>query len=231
MLTYCCQQLYAILEILIIEGGDKMISVYVYVLDTMADWETGFITAELNSARFFKKNAEHVSLKTVSCSKDRIKTMGGISITPDCLIDDISVNEKTVLILPGADSWNDEKHTKIIKKANEILSSNGTVCAICGATVALANCGLLNNRPHTSNGIGFLEMFAPNYTGQSIYIDTPAVADHNLITASCTGSLLWAKLILKHLNVLTNNTLECWYKYFCTGKAEDYFALMQSLQH
>ena len=30
-----------------------MFTVYIYVLDTLADWELGYVTAELNSGRFF----------------------------------------------------------------------------------------------------------------------------------------------------------------------------------
>ncbi len=32
-----------------------MYTIYVYVLDTLADWEIGYVTAELHSGRFFKK--------------------------------------------------------------------------------------------------------------------------------------------------------------------------------
>ena len=31
-----------------------MMTVYVYVMDTLADWELGHVTAELHSGRFFK---------------------------------------------------------------------------------------------------------------------------------------------------------------------------------
>lgn len=206
-----------------------MFTIYVYILDTLADWETGYVTAELHSGRFFKKDAEKVSLKTVSNSNDLIKTMGGMTIVPDCLIEDIIVSETSVLILPGANTWSDPKHGAIIEKAKELLSSGGTVCAICGATVALANIGVLDNRPHTSNGSGFLEMVSPNYKGQSFYIDKPSVADHNLITASSTGGLLWAKQIIEHLGVFQSDTVEAWYNYFSTGKPEHFFALMQTL--
>ena len=206
-----------------------MYTVYVYVLETLADWELGYVTSELHSGRFFKKDAERVSLKTVSYSKEPIHTMGGLTVVPDCLIDDIAVNETSVLLLPGADTWNDPKHGAIIKKASEFLSLGATVGAICGATVALANFGLLDSRRHTSNGHGFLEMFSPDYKGQDFYIDEPSVADNNLITASSTGSLLWAKQIIGHLGVFQSNTLELWYEYFSAGKAESYFALMQTL--
>lgn len=206
-----------------------MITVYVYVLDTLADWELGYVTSELNSGRFFKKDAPRVSLKTVSCSREPIKTMGGLTLAPDCVISDIVVSESSVLLLPGADTWNDPKHGAIIEKAREFLSSGATVCAICGATAALANFGLLDMRPHTSNGPGFLEMFSPGYRGQSFYIDRPSVADNNLITASSTGALLWAKQIIEHLGVFQSNTLDSWYDYFSTGEPKHFFALMQTL--
>ncbi|MDR2939488.1 MAG: DJ-1/PfpI family protein, partial [Clostridiales bacterium] len=126
-----------------------MYTVYVYVLDTLADWELGYVTAELNSGRFFKKGAASVSLKTVSCSKEPIKTMGGMTIMPDCLIDDMVVDKTSVLLLPGADTWNDPKHGAIIEKARGFLSLGAVVCAICGATAALGGAGLLDNRLHT----------------------------------------------------------------------------------
>ena len=69
-----------------------MFTVYVYVLETLADWELGYITAELCSRRFFRKDAPEVSLKTVAVSKDPIKTRGGLTVVPDCTIDDVVVS-------------------------------------------------------------------------------------------------------------------------------------------
>lgn len=73
-------------------------------------------------------------------------------------------------------------------------------------------------------------MMCPNYKGQDFYVDEAAVVNDNLITAGSTGGLLMAKHILKHLNVFRPETLEAWYAYFSTGKAEYFFALMQSIQ-
>lgn len=70
-------------------------------------------------------------------------------------------------------------------------------------------------------------MFVPEYKGTEFYVDSPAVADKNLITAGATGSLLWAKLIMERLNVFSEEALEAWYNYFKTGRAEYFFALMQ----
>lgn len=206
-----------------------MFTVYVYALDTLADWELGYVTAELSSGRFFKKAAPEVSVKTAAISKEPIKTMGGLTIVPDCTIDDILVSEKSVLLLPGANTWDNPKHGAIIEKAGELLSVGAMVCAICGATVALANAGLLDQRPHTSNGAGYLEMASPAYKGQKFFVDAPSVADHKLITASSTGALLWAKQIIEQLDVFQHNTLEAWYAYFSTGEVQHFFTLMQTL--
>lgn len=206
-----------------------MFKIYIYVLDTLADWELGYVTAELNSERFFRKDAPEVSVKTIAISKEPVKTMGGLTIVPDCSIDDIPMSEKSVLLLPGASTWDDPKHSAIIEKSGELLSAGAIVCAICGATVALADAGLLDQRPHTSNGAGYLEMASPAYKGQRFFVDTPSVADHNLITASSTGALLWAKQIIEQLGVFQRNTLEAWYAYFNTGEVQHFFALMQTL--
>ncbi len=206
-----------------------MYNIYVYVLDTLADWELGYVTAELNSGRFFKRGAEEISLKTVSCSKEPINTMGGMTIVPDCTIEDIAVSKASVLLLPGANTWGDPKHRAIIEKAGELLSFGATVGAICGATAALAGAGLLDERSHTSNGAGFLEIVCPNYKGQGFYVDEPSVSENNLITAGSTGALQWAKQIIEHLDVFSPDTLAAWYNYFSSGAPEHFFALMQSL--
>ena len=206
-----------------------MYTIYAYVLDTLADWEMGHVISELNSGRFFKKDSQRVVLTTVNDSKEPIKTMGGLTVVPDCVIDDIVVSETSVLLLPGADTWNTQKHRAIIKKAEELLDVGATVCAICGATAALADHGLLDQRRHTSNGPGFLEMLSPGYQGQSLYADKPSVTDGGLITAGSTGALLWAKQIIERLGVFEPDTLEAWYEYFSTGKPEHFFALMQTL--
>lgn len=206
-----------------------MLTIYTYLLDTMADWELGYVLAELNSGRFFKKGAQQLTMKTVGCTQAPIKTMGGLTVVPDSTIDEIAIHETSVLLLPGADTWHDPKHSAMIEKAGEMLACGATVCAICGATAALANAGLLDKRPHTSNGAGYLEMFAPGYRGQAFYMDAPSVTDNNLITAGSTGALPWAKQIIERLNVFEPDTLEAWYAFFRTGEPAHFFALMRTL--
>ena len=195
-----------------------------------SDWEIGYCLAELHSKRFFRKDAREISVKTVSLSKEPVKSMGGLTIVPDLTIKDVQANKDNVLILPGSDIWRESENFRILEIAKRFLEVGGLVAAICGATVALANIGILDDKKHTSNGVGFLNMFCPEYKGTDNYIDKSAVRDGNLITAAATGALDMARLILEYLDVFGAATLEHWYAYFSTGNADEFFAMMQSLQ-
>lgn len=207
-----------------------MAEVYVYVMETMADWELGYVMAELHSKRYFRKDAPEIEVKTVGDTKDAVQSMGGLTILPDYTMDEIKTKPSNLLILPGSNTWNDPKHEGILNKAEEFLKAGAGVAAICGATVALAERGLLDERQHTSNGVGFLDMMCPGYKGQKSYVDELSVVSDNLITAGSTGGLLMAKQILDYLHVFQAETLKAWYEYFSTGKAEYFFELMQTIQ-
>jgi putative intracellular protease/amidase len=205
-------------------------NVYLYVLDTLADWEIGFITAELNSKRYFDKNKEGVSLIKIGNTINPIKTMGGMSIVPDKSVDDITITDNDILILPGADTWMNEENKNIIKLVSERITTKTIIAAICGATVALANNGLLNSRHHTSNGKGFLEMVCSQYSGSNYYLDKPAVVDNNLITATYLAPLEFAYEILKKTNCVKENVLESWFQLYKTGETKYFYSLMEGIK-
>jgi putative intracellular protease/amidase len=202
---------------------------YLYVLDTLADWEIGFITAELNGGRYLDKSKEPVSLIKAGNTTDSITTMGGVSIKPDCSIDSVKFNSGDLLILPGADTWMDESNHKVIDIVAQIINENVIVAAICGATFALANKGLLNNRDHTSNDKDYLKMICPGYSGGDHYRDTPVVVDGNLITASGIAPLEFSYEIFKKTGAMKSNTVEAWYNLYRTKEAVYFYQLMDSL--
>ena len=212
-------------------GKIDSFDVYVYIQKGMADWEIGHVTSELYSKRFFRDGAPEIHVWTVGDTTEPRRSMGGLNIVPDTTVQNIETGEGTVLILPGSASWPELRDDPVMDVAEEILSSNGTVCAICGSTVALADRGLLDSRRHTSNGPGFLEHFSPNYRGSRMYEDVPAVSDGGIITAGSPGGLLWSKLILQHLSVFSPETLDAWYSYFDTCNPQYYYAIESSLNH
>lgn len=206
-----------------------MNKVYVYVLDTMADWELGYIISELNSGQFFKSNSKKFEIKTFSLTKKSIKTMGGLTVLPDITINDITIDEFDVLLLPGAYTWNNLIHKPVIDITKKFIEKGNLVGTICGATAALADEKLLDDIPHTSNSLEFLKQFSPNYNGEKNFLKDNAVLFKNIITANAAGSLLFAYLILKHLNVFSEDTLKEWYNYFNTGDFSYFYNLLKTL--
>lgn len=202
---------------------------YLYVLDTMADWEPSYVIAELHSGRYFKDRTLHYDVKTVSITPDPITTMGGVTILPDMTVDQISVHEAGVLILPGGETWLEAQHAPIFDCVSALLQANIPVAAICGATFGLAARGFLNNRQHTSNDRDYLKVICPAYEGEALYCYQPAVVDGDLITAAGIAPLDFARAILDKLEVFHPETLEAWYKLYQTQEAKYFFALMASL--
>jgi putative intracellular protease/amidase len=203
---------------------------YIYVLNTLADWEIGYLTAELNSGRYLDKTRPSVEIIKIGNTTEPIKTMGGITIVPDESIDNIKFKEDDLLILPGADTWMAEENKKIIDVVSDIIDKKVIIAAICGATIALANRGILNDRNHTSNDIEVLKMFCPEYSGENFYLNQPAVANDNLITSSGITPLEFSYEVLKRINVMKAETLEAWYQLYRTNESKYFYALMESIK-
>jgi putative intracellular protease/amidase len=202
---------------------------YLYVFDTMADWEPGYVIAELHSGRYFKDRTLNYDVKTVSVTPEPITTMGGLTILPDMTIDQVSVHDAGVLILPGGDTWLDARHDPVFNLVSALLQAHIPVAAICGATFGLAARGFLNDRRHTSNDRDYLKAICPPYEGEAHYLYQPAVVDGDLITATGIAPLDFAHAILDKLEVFHPETLEAWYQLYQTKEARYFFALMASL--
>lgn len=205
-------------------------TVYLYVFDTMADWEVGYLTAEIQSGRYWKKGCSPLKFVTLSNKKEPIKTMGGLMLLPDLGIDQLNLDGAAALILPGGDTWLDKIHDPILSITEKFLSKGSLVAAICGATMGLARAGFLNQRYHTSNDLGFLKMVCPNYTGEKYYREELAVTDENLITASGIAPLDFTVHVLKKLDLFLPEALSSWEKLYKTQKAEYFFDLMRLTQ-
>ncbi|PGA05978.1 type 1 glutamine amidotransferase family protein [Bacillus mycoides] len=203
--------------------------VYLYVFNTMSDWEYGHLIAELNSGRYFKKELAPLKVVTVGANNEIITTMGGLSIKPDISLDECTLESNDLLVLPGGTTWGESIHHPILKKIGEALKLGTIVAAICGATEGLANFGYLDSRKHTSNDLEYIKMVCPNYKGEQLYKMEPAVCDENLITASGVAPLEFAMEVLKKIDVFAPDTLHSWYNLNKTYKSEYFFQLMNSI--
>lgn len=205
-----------------------MDKIYMYVLNTMADWESGYLLQALTLQKMLPE--QKYQIITVGRTKQPIKTSGGITLVPDISIEQIKIDETAALLLIGADVWLDEEQQEILNLASRLIEKGVLVAAICGATLGLANMGLLDDRAHTSNAPFFLSGLASNYKGAEKYKECPAVLDENIITASSAGSLLWARYILEYLKLFSQETINAWYNYFATGDAHYFEELMTTFQ-
>ncbi len=204
-------------------------TVYLYVFNTMADWEVGYLTAELNSGRYYKKGLAPSKIVTVGIDKNPITTKGGLKILPDIELAECNVEHIDALILPGGDTWTETIHEPILKIAEQCLKQNILVGAICGATFGVAQKGLLDSREHTSNDLEYLKMVCLNYKGEKYYKNEPAVTDGNLVTASGIAPLEFTFYVLKALDVFSPQTLNAWYKLYTTHEFEYFSELMNSI--
>lgn len=205
-------------------------TVYLYVFDTMADWEIGYLTAELNSGRYYKKGLVPSKIVTVGLEKTPVTTMGGLTILPDIKLDECSIESTDTLILPGGETWTETIHEPILTIVERCLKEGTLVAAICGATMGLAQAGLLNSRPHTSNDLEYLKMICPAYTGEAYFKMEPAVTDGTLITASGIAPLEFSVQVLKAMGVFSSKTLDAWYSLNKTHESKYFYELMNSIQ-
>ncbi len=187
-------------------------TVHTAVYDTMADWEVGFATAHINNGHFQRRPGS-VRVVTVGATAEPVTTMGGLRITPDVVLDDLSPSDSAMLILPGADTWlTGDANMPFAEKAGEFLDAGVPVAAICGATGGLAAAGLLDHRRHTSNAAEFLA--STGYGGGALYVDEPAVTDGDLVTASGTAPVEFAREVLARLDLYEPAVLDAWYKLY-----------------
>ncbi len=204
-------------------------TIYVYVLDTLADWELGFALAEFHSGRYFTWPGEGYTVTTFGLTQEPVVTMGGLRIVPDRTVDEVVVEQAALLMLPGGATWGAPQHGPVLAKVPAFLAAGVPVAAICGATTGLAQAGVLNDRPHTSNDLGYLRATCPAYAGEAHYQAVPAVTAGDLITASGAAPLEFAYHIVKRLAVFSDETLDAWYKLYTTREPHYFFQLMQSL--
>ncbi len=186
-------------------------TVHLAVYDTLADWEVGAATAHINNPEWHREPGTF-RVVTVGISKDPITTMGGMRILPDVVLAELRPQDSVMLILPGGNNWFGDAGTPFAKKAREFLAAGVPVAAICGATLGLAQEGLLDERAHTSNDPAFLE--ASGYTGAAHYQAEPAVTDGDLITGSGIAPMEFAREVLARLDVYEPGTLDAWYRLF-----------------
>lgn len=202
---------------------------YLYVIDGMADWEPALLLAELNSGRSFREPDTRLPVRTIGATADPIVTIGGVRIVPDMAFADADMSDAAILVLPGSDDWQEDRNRPVLDAVEGLLARDVIVAAICGATVGLASVGLLDDRPHTSNDLQYLQHLVPSYAGGEHYVSTPVVRDGSLVTANGVAPVEFARETLAALDVMSEAALDAWLRLYTRHDPADYADLMAAL--
>ncbi|MDB1086020.1 DJ-1/PfpI family protein [Streptomyces sp. ACA25] len=187
-------------------------AVHVAVYDTLADWEIGHATAELNAGGW--------RVVTVAAGPEPVTTAGGLRVLPDLTLDELRPQDSALLILPGADLWGEGLLAPFAAAARTFLDAGVPVAAICGATFGLAAEGLLDDRAHTGAAPEVLAM--SGYSGGARYRDADAVTDRDVITAGPTDPEAFAREIFGRLGRFEPPVLDAWFRLFAHSDAAAY---------
>ena len=184
------------------------------ILSPYADWEAATLAAELNEE-------EGYCVKTVSSSKEPVKSIGGFSVTPDYTISEALNMEFAGLILIGGNAWRTDDAKQVKNLVNLAIQRNVVIGAICSATAFLGAMGMLNDIEHTSNNLNFLqERAGEKYTGERNYINQQSVRSGNCITANGTANLEFTRDVLIALEIMPAEEAEVWYSFYKQGSVE-----------
>ena len=187
-------------------------AVYLLVVEGFADWEPAHAVAEL------RRNGDY-RVEAVGLTSSAVRSMGGISVLPSKTLQEVDPADVALFILPGGDRWEQVPIESQLEATLKRLDGEGVpIAAICGATVAVSQIGLLRGRRHTSNGLDYLRSHVPGYAEADNYVDVPAVRDRKLITASGLADVEFAREIFEELEVLSPEDRATWAEIFRTAK-------------
>jgi putative intracellular protease/amidase len=188
-------------------------SVHLLVFEGLADWEPSYA---LTGLRHWAK----LPVRTVGFDRREVTTMAGLRVLPDITLADMDFNNVALFMLPGGDMWEasyprDDIETLLC----DLEASDVPIAGICAATIAIARAGLFVSRQHTSNGRAYLLRQAPGYAGAANYVDTPAIREDRVISATGLAALEFAREVFAELRAFTDAEIAAWYDMYRAGRS------------
>lgn len=156
-----------------------------------ADWESGFVLAALREYFGF-------GVRIATPGGAEVTSIGGVRAAADLAFDAVDPADADLLLVIGSAQWieaEDPAVTDLLRRAD---ATGLPIGAICAGTLAAARAGLLEDRPHTSNALAFLQAKATAYGGAAHYYDAPgAVTGGNVVTAPGSAPASFSVAVLR----------------------------------
>ena len=187
-----------------------MKKIYVFLFNGYSDWEIAYLSPEIRKSGAFE-------LVYFSVDGLPVQSMGGMRVLPDSSLARVNVADVHMLILPGGEAWVIGGNREIDPLVKALFAEKRAIAAICGATVYLAEQGYLNHLKHTSNDLHYLKGIAPRYSGERNYVNTLAVTDGHIITASGIAPIEFAREVFAALELYAEPDIEKWFQLFKNG--------------
>lgn len=189
----------------------------VFVFDGFADHEVALTMAWLNSNSDF-------AIETFSVKGRPVTAASGMRVTPDTSLQHTDPEYFDLLLLPGGAKWEMGDNLEVFPLI-KATAGKKPIAAICGATLALGDLGLLNNIPHTSNFPGYIGHFCDEYAGEDLYQPVSCVNTGDIITCSGVAIIELAYEILKTFGVFDIQKAMDWKELYQTGgEVQSFFA-------
>ena len=183
-----------------------MKKVFTLLFDGYADWELGYVLAEL-------RRIGQLEVVTLGFTLDAVLSMGGLRVTPEQTLAQMKTEEVAIFILPGGQMWeNDYPQEEVHACLQQLTKAKVPIAGICAATTVFARAGVLQGKKHTSNALQYMKNKFPDYEQQADYVDELAIRDKGVITASGLGALEFTKKIFEELDVANDEMRSLWYK-------------------
>ena len=149
----------------------------VLLIEGFAYWEHGHLTAPVRE--FFDGR---VTFHTPGGG--RVTSSGSRRVETDEAAESLSADAFDALAVIGSANWFEDGAPDLAALYRAVDAAGKPLGFICGATLAAARAGLLNDRPHTINSLDTLKK-TPAYKGEARYQDVPrAVRSGHLVTAA-----------------------------------------------
>ncbi len=183
---------------------------YFLIFDGLADWELAHALCEINKSGKFEVVSAGFSDKPVT-------TMGGLEVSANITLDEVTSSDAAIFMLPGGDMWERESHEGLKTLLRRLHGERVPIGAICGATLEIARAGLTRGVRHTSNSKDYLKSIVADYSDENFYVEELAVTDQNIITASGLGCVEFAREVIKQLNIYNDADTRTWFEMFEHG--------------
>ena len=168
--------------------------IVVVLIEGIADWEYGLLAA---SARAYLGG----EVIFATPGGRAVASMAGLAVTPPRALEVLTPEDFDALVVIGSEGWVEAEPRRSVAALLRGAHAAGRVCAgICGGTLALAEAGLFEGRPHTSNAREFLVANIEAYAGDTSYVEARrAVASERVISAPGTAPTSFALAVLSTL--------------------------------